>query len=677
MKRELLLQLLLFICSSFCYGQIALLSSSMNDTKWRNENTGDWEIGFFENFAVYDCKFWNYESIDGNGDKYEIKLRNEEDLVVIKVDKEKNGKRNIQIGQNKPQQYSNITSHHIPYYPNTNVDTELKDNGYSRIDTITVVGWLKDMPETERAAGVFEIHQDNIYQNGQTMVCGEVDSIGRFIVKVPVINSHELFLRHGSTSISTVFEAGETYFLLHDFKNGQKLFMGRNSMLQNMYLAHQELFGRIAPAMNGSPSHGPYSSYDEFYKDSESFWGKMESELDSIIQVNPTLSPKYINYTRSFWNMIKAQKLAQASNYLSGRQLPKAALDEIVEKYWKHLPRPYTAYCGEIFALRISLLQQIMTQNGFDPNYCAFQSIANDSNLDISASQRETIQKYINVIDDFHQKTEGLSSQDEIQKVAQAIQTEHQSVMQEMQSMMEDKVFQTLITEKSNVIQLDYATHILDSLGADRDMKDFFVGLDVTAMISGSNHSLNPTMMEIAEKRISLSVVKDGIRELNQKYLDIENKNQQSIQSKGMSRGESLFRELAEPYKGKIILVDFWGTWCVPCLQALSKSQEEYQRLSQYNIVYIYFANKSPEPKWKDVIEQYQIKGDNVFHFNLEPTEQKAIEQYFQVNSFPSYFLIDQEGKLLPFKVDARHLDALEEIIKRIDRQNEKTSNSN
>ena len=83
MKRVLFLYLL-FICSLFCYGQIALSSSSLNDTKWRNENTGDWDIGFFENFAVYDCKFWNYESINGKGDKYEIKLRNDEDLLVIK-----------------------------------------------------------------------------------------------------------------------------------------------------------------------------------------------------------------------------------------------------------------------------------------------------------------------------------------------------------------------------------------------------------------------------------------------------------------------------------------------------------------------------------------------------------------------------------------------------------------
>ena len=56
MKRVLILHLLFVVCL-FSYGQMTLTSSSLNDTKWRNENTGDWDIGFFENFAVYDCKF--------------------------------------------------------------------------------------------------------------------------------------------------------------------------------------------------------------------------------------------------------------------------------------------------------------------------------------------------------------------------------------------------------------------------------------------------------------------------------------------------------------------------------------------------------------------------------------------------------------------------------------------
>lgn len=669
MKKVIISLVLAMMCSPFCYGQMMLSSCGLNNTKWRNDITGDFDIGFFEKFAVYNCKFWQYESVNEKGDKYDITLRHDNDQLIIKVGKGKNGKRDIQIGQDKPQPYSIITSQYLPYYPKSDGNTVLFDNGYSRIDTITIVGWLKDMPENERAAGAFEIFYNNIFQNGQSVVSGEIDSIGRFTVKVPVINTHELFLRHGSISISTVFEAGETYFLLHDFKNNQMMFMGRNSMLQNMYLAHQDFFGRIAPYMNGEPQHGPYSSYDEFYKDSEAFWTKINNDLDSLIKVHPTLSPKYTNYLRNFWNVVKAARLAQSGNNLPDHKLPKAALDEIVEKYWKHLPRPYTAYCGEIFGLRVHLLQQLMVQNGFDATSATFKSIMNDRDLDIPASHRETIGKYLSMIDDFRQKTEGLNSQEEIQKVAQDFQTENQSIMQGMQTVMEDAKMKDLITERNFAVSMDYPTAILDSIGADRYMKDFFVGLNATAAISGSNHSLSPAMMKMAEERISLPVVKEGLRELNQKYLDIEEKDQQSIQSSGMSLGESLFRKYTEPYKGKIILVDFWGTWCVPCLQALSKSQEEYKRLSPYDIVYVYFANNSPEAKWKDAIEQHQIKGDQVVHFNLEPTEQKAIEQYFQVNSFPSYYLIDKEGHLLPFKVDARDLDALEELIKRIQKQ--------
>ena len=522
------------------------------------------------------------------------------------------------------------------------------------------------MPEIERAAGAFEIHYNSIFQNGQTTVYAELDSIGRFTVKVPVINTHELFLRHGSTSISTVFEAGETYFLLYDFKSNQQMFMGRNSMLQNMYLAHQDFFGRIAPYMTGGPQHGPYSSYAEFYKDSEKFWMKLNSDLDSLTKEHPTLSPKYTNYLRNYWDVIKAARMAQAGNNLPGHKLPKAALDEIVEKYWRHLPRPYTAYCSEIFGLRIHLLQQFMLHNGFDATSATFKSIMNDRDLDIPVSHRETIGKYLSMIDDFRKKTEGLSSQEEIQKVAQDFQTENQSIMQEIQSLMEDAKMKDLITERNFAISTDYPIAILDSIGADRDMKDFFVGLNTTAMISGSNHSLSPAMVEMAEKRISLPIVKDGIRDLNQRYLDIENKNQQSIQSTGMSLGESLFRKYTEPYKGKIILVDFWGTWCIPCMQALAKSQEEYKRLSPHDIVYMYFANNSPEAKWKDAIEQHQIKGDNVVHFNLEPKEQKAIEQYFQVQSFPSYYLIDKEGNPLPYKVDARDLENLVRLLEQM-----------
>ena len=39
------------------------IPESIADTYWRNEVTGDWEIGFTESCAIYDCKIWQYGNI--------------------------------------------------------------------------------------------------------------------------------------------------------------------------------------------------------------------------------------------------------------------------------------------------------------------------------------------------------------------------------------------------------------------------------------------------------------------------------------------------------------------------------------------------------------------------------------------------------------------------------------
>ena len=133
---------------------------------------------------------------------------------------------------------------------------------------------------------------------------------------------------------------------------------------------------------------------------------------------------------------------------------------------------------------------------------------------------------------------------------------------------------------------------------------------------------------------------------------------------KNLSEGEQIMRKLIEPYKGKLVLLDIWGTWCGPCKEALSHSQEEYERLKDYPIVYLYLANRSPDENWKNVIKEYNVTGDNVVHYNLPATQQKAIENYLKVNSFPTYKLFDQQGNLLDINADPRDLEKFEALLK-------------
>ena len=172
------------------------------------------------------------------------------------------------------------------------------------------------------------------------------------------------------------------------------------------------------------------------------------------------------------------------------------------------------------------------------------------------------------------------------------------------------------------------------------------------------------------EQEIQLPAAKAAVTELNEKYLAVQrrelvgNSLKSSDGVEGMSDGEKILRKLIEPYKGKLILLDIWGTWCAPCKAALKNSQEEYEHLKDYDIVYLYLANRSDEESWKNVIKEYNVTGDNVVHYNLPTEQQAAIEHFLGVNSFPTYKLIDRNGNILDVNADPRDLNALENLLK-------------
>ena len=127
-----------------------------------------------------------------------------------------------------------------------------------------------------------------------------------------------------------------------------------------------------------------------------------------------------------------------------------------------------------------------------------------------------------------------------------------------------------------------------------------------------------------------------------------------------------LLKKILEPYKGKFVLLDIWGTWCGPCKEALSHSTEEYARLKDYDIEFLYLANRSPQDSWENVIKEYNVSGPNVAHYNLPDEQQAAIERHLNVHSWPTYKLFNRDGHLLDIEVDARNLDELARLLEQM-----------
>ena len=139
MNKKTIFTALLALVALTTFGQ----SNTIADTYWRNEQTGDWLIGFADGHVIYNNKVWEIASQTEKKDAYTLAVDNGD---VIKVGKAKNGRRTIAIGNGKPVVCSQITTKTLPDYPTKDL-TAFKDNGYRTGDTATVIGWLKDCPK--------------------------------------------------------------------------------------------------------------------------------------------------------------------------------------------------------------------------------------------------------------------------------------------------------------------------------------------------------------------------------------------------------------------------------------------------------------------------------------------------------------------------------------------------
>ena len=69
----------------------------------------------------------------------------------------------------------------------------------------------------------------------------DIDSLGRFIIRFPVLNTHNVFIDWGRTTICSTVEPGETYFLYVDYNERKRFFMGDKARALNELVSYEEL----------------------------------------------------------------------------------------------------------------------------------------------------------------------------------------------------------------------------------------------------------------------------------------------------------------------------------------------------------------------------------------------------------------------------------------------------
>lgn len=100
---------------------------------------------------------------------------------------------------------------------------------------------------------------------------------------------------------------------------------------------------------------------------------------------------------------------------------------------------------------------------------------------------------------------------------------------------------------------------------------------------------------------------------------------------------------LAKKYPGKVIYLDLYATWCVPCLQEMEFSPALHQKFLNKDVVFVNLCLQSEQKNWVKLLNNKKIKGENYF---LNDDDSKLLMGNFNVPAFPTYMLIDRKGQV-------------------------------
>lgn len=111
--------------------------------------------------------------------------------------------------------------------------------------------------------------------------------------------------------------------------------------------------------------------------------------------------------------------------------------------------------------------------------------------------------------------------------------------------------------------------------------------------------------------------------------------------------------------KGKVVIIDFWASWCVPCRKSNPHMLELYRKYHDAGLDLVYVSDDDSNPAaWKKAVEKDQLTASGIHHVlrGMKWDRSKGIERIdhtndisdkYAIHFLPTKYLIDRDGKMV------------------------------
>ncbi len=623
----------------------------------RTDGSNEWVYGFHEDRAIYDSDIWKQVLISQKEDIYEVVLQKEgrrEKLIVKPQDDL------LLIGNNKDnlESFSKELTQK-PDYVIAN-DGEFQRAIFKK-DTAVYCGYIKGyLPEMGKTG---MIYVNNIISSEQESYLIPINPDGTFLVKFPMIYPQQVMVRWSRTMDMVYCEPGKTSFYFKDNsrffddKRPALLFMGPTARINQDLLAmqnsirqfnYQDMMDKI---LDMTPDD--FKSYLLDIKNRE--MEQINEFAQSHAVSKKALQIKKMQIIFSANEKILSYNMYREGAYRTKHKVPREQREiplervELEKEYYDfinpdELNNPVSVVAGGDYHFlinRVKYSDPFRSSGAISISHDSIYAALEKRDIKLEASIRQLLEKLSEC--ESNEERSKIIEEDSINY--NAFVSKYQEVMREISmEIMSRKREGDLKKGLKEYFNLNpgFAMEVMKAQDIGRRMESSFEPLSATQKERLNNEILNEFIYTwLVEKSAELE------RKIAEKQ-EMFRKSSGFVvnETPAVTEGD-LFDSIMKKYRGKVVFVDFWATWCGPCRSGMERIKPLKEEMKDKDMVFVYLTNPtSPKKTWEMFIPD--IHGE---HYYLTQDEWNTLAARFKVSGIPHYVLVDKKGKVVQDKV--------------------------